>query len=98
MLTALAPLLSSPSNGGFLTACVQHCHQNIAACWATSEVQGQGEQASFLSWYTGGSLQRIVVDGVYGSDSHCACSPYSAALGQATCAADAAAVSTTTRA
>lgn len=92
MLAALAPLLASPVNGGFLTSCVQHCHQNIASCWSGSQVQGQGEQASFLSWYNGGPLQRIVVDGDFGSDTHCDCSPYSAALGRATCAAEVAAV------
>jgi hypothetical protein len=31
MLTALQPLLTSPTNGGFLSTCVQHCHQVSAA-------------------------------------------------------------------
>lgn len=77
MLTALSPLLSSATNGAYLTTCVQHCHQNLPACWSGTLVQGQELQASFLSWYTGANtLQRIVVDGQYGGNPTCYCSPY----------------------
>src|SRR5262249_9627891 len=44
VLTALAPLLNSPTNGGFLSTCVQHCHQNIQPCWLDSIIQGQNLQ------------------------------------------------------
>lgn len=50
MLKALQPLLSSPTNGGFLSTCVQHCHQNIDTCWLQSLVQAQNLQDSFVSW------------------------------------------------
>ena len=77
MLRALAPLLSSPTNGGFLTSCVQHCHQNNDPCWTKSLVANQTLAESFAAWYSGGSsLQRLVVDGPFGSDKACFCTPY----------------------
>jgi len=77
MLRALAPLLSSPTNGGFLTSCVQHCHQNNDPCWMRSLVANQTLADTFEAWYKGGSgLQRIVVDGPFGSDKQCFCTPY----------------------
>jgi len=109
MQAALQPLLTSPTNGAFLSTCVQHCHQvsvgllwdcggeeviatppphttprrthrpasqNISPCYDDSLVEGQSVQDSFLSWYRGGSLKRIVVDGVYGTNPTCYCSPY----------------------
>jgi hypothetical protein len=76
MLAALSPLLTSPSNGGFLSACSQHCHQNIAACYLQSLIEGQSVAASFASWYNGGSLAKIVIDGPLGSNPTCPCSPY----------------------
>ena len=38
-------------------------------------------QDSFVSWYDGGGLKKIVVDGPYGGDTHCECSPYARACG-----------------
>jgi len=77
MLAALAPLLGSRTDGGFLSTCVQHCHVNIDACYTRSLVQGQNVQDTFLSWYTGtGGLKPLVVDGVYGSNPTCFCTPY----------------------
>ena len=38
-LSALAPILANPMHGGFYTACVQHCHSNIDACFTSEMVQ-----------------------------------------------------------
>ena len=78
MLAALAPLLNSPTNGAFITACVQHCHQDNDPCWTRSLVSNQTLAASFAAWYAGGAdgMQRIVVDGNFGSDTACYCTPY----------------------
>jgi hypothetical protein len=77
MLTALAPLLSSSSNGLYGSACIQHCHQNIEQVWSQELVQNQTVQASFVSWWAAtGQQQRQVVDGPYGSNKHCYGVPY----------------------
>jgi O-palmitoleoyl-L-serine hydrolase len=80
MLAALAPLLQSPTNGAFITSCVQHCHQNNDPCWMDGKVANQTLADSFWAWYTGdATLQRIVVDGPYGGNPTCFCTPYQTA-------------------
>jgi hypothetical protein len=82
MLVALAPLLSSTTNGGYLSGCIQHCHQNSDGCWLRSQVANQSLADSFASWYAGGGLKRLVVDdGPYGSDKACFCTPYQGCRG-----------------
>lgn len=44
MLQALAPLTSSATNGGYLSSCVQHCHQNIDDVWLKERVGNQSTQ------------------------------------------------------
>ena len=82
MLQVLAPLLGSSTNGAFLSTCVQHCHQNNDPCWTAGKVQNQTLDDSFWSWYSGaGNLRRIVVDGNYGDNPTCYCTPYQCARG-----------------
>jgi hypothetical protein len=107
MLQALAPLTSSATNGGSLSACVQHCHQNIDDVWLRERVGNQSVQEvrarrrararaaarssapaphsprpslvsqTFLRWYTGqGSALPLVIDGLYGQNTHCFGVPY----------------------
>ena len=77
MLTALTPLLNNPLNGAFLSSCVQHCHQNIDAVWTSEIVQNQTEQETFVAWWTGdSSLKHQVVDGPFGTNTHCQGVPY----------------------
>ncbi len=75
MIQAYAPLLSSPTNGGYLSACYQHCHQNIEGIWALERVQSQTTEETFFNWWMGApnkTLRTLVVDGAWGSNSHCA--------------------------
>ena len=44
MLDKFAPLVANPANGGFLSACYQHCHQNIGPV-----VSGRGCSSLFFS-------------------------------------------------
>ena len=77
MLAALAPLTSSPTNGGYLSACYQHCHQNIEQVWDQELVQNTTVEAAFMSWWTNtGTTPRIVVDGEFGKNPHCYGTPY----------------------
>ena len=50
-LAALAPVLASPVHGGFITACVQHCHANINFCWNSEIVKGQSMSETFGAWF-----------------------------------------------
>ncbi len=77
MLAALAPLTNSPNNGGYLSACYQHCHQNIEGVWAQERVQNTSVEDAFMSWWTSaGTTPRIVIDGEFGTNSKCFGSPY----------------------
>jgi hypothetical protein len=78
MLAALAPLTSNPKNGGYLSACVQHCHQNIAQVWAQELVQNATVEDTFWAWWTGNaSAPHLVIDGDYRTNQHCFGVPYS---------------------
>jgi hypothetical protein len=77
MLAALAPLTSSATNGGFLSSCVQHCHQNIDAVFTKEMVDEQSVVQTFMRWWTGkGSAHPLVVDGAYGTNKMCFGVPY----------------------
>ena len=77
MLVKLAPLTSSATNGFYLSACVQHCHQNIADVWTRERVQNQSVQATFLRWLTGaGDAAPQVIDGLYPDNTECYGVPY----------------------
>lgn len=72
MLAALEPLMAAaPANGGFLTTCLNHCHQNRQAMWTTEVVAGQALAASFVSWLQGGPLQPLVIDNMLGQNPTC---------------------------
>jgi hypothetical protein len=76
MLAAYKPLLTSPVNGGYLSACYQHCHQNIDGVWEQELVSNATVRDLFHRWFTGAGGERVVVDGEFGSNSHCLGSPY----------------------
>jgi hypothetical protein len=77
MLAAFAPLTASQTNGGYLSACYQHCHQNVEQVWDQELVQNTTVHAAFMSWWTGdGTAPRIVIDGLFGTNAHCYGSPY----------------------
>jgi len=80
MLAKFAPLLASPTNGGFLSSCYQHCHQNIEQVYTQEEVANQTVQDTFWQWWSGaqGPLHSVVVDGPFRSNAHCYGSPYCA--------------------
>lgn len=72
MLAALAPLFAAaPASGGFLTTCLNHCHQNIDSKWLKEQVSNQTLVASFASWLAGGPLQPLVVDDMLGRNPTC---------------------------
>lgn len=85
-LSALSPVLQNPACGGFFTACVQHCHSNIDACWDKAVVAGQNMADTFWAWYDNTvngtplppGVRTLVVDSTFGSNPTCtsACSPY----------------------
>ena len=85
-LSALAPVFASAVHGGFITACVQHCHSNIDFCFGSEIVEGQSLRDTFGAWFahtTRGvdvptGLKTIVVDGRGLSNPTCtsSCSPY----------------------
>ena len=79
MIKAYAPLINSPTNGGYLSTCYQHCHQNIPGVWAKELVSNQTTQETFFNWWSGGqnqSLKTLVVDGAWKSNQFCTDSPY----------------------
>ena len=77
MLALLAPLTSSATNGGFLSACVQHCHQNIDDVFVKEQVQSQSVVQTFMRWWTGeGGGDKLVIDGLYGTNKMCFGVPY----------------------
>ena len=79
MLAAYAPLLNSPTNGGFLSTCYQHCHQNIDGVWAQEVVANLTVQEAFFGWWSGApGVPRFAVDGLWRSNPHCYGSPYDA--------------------
>ena len=49
-IAALGPALALNHTGGFLTACVQHCHANIDACFNSAMVQGQNMHDTLFAW------------------------------------------------
>ena len=51
MLDKFAPLVANPANGGFLSACYQHCHQNIGQV-VSGRGGGEGRGYSFLLFTT----------------------------------------------
>ena len=85
-LAALAPVFASSVHGGFITACVQHCHSNIDFCFGGEIVEGQSLRDTFGAWYahtvqgvdvpTG--VKTTVVDARSLSNPTCtsSCSPY----------------------
>ena len=85
-LAALAPVLANPAHGGFFTACVQHCHSNIDACFTRAVVGGQTMQDTLWAWYAQTVLHvpppagtaTIVIDGPGLANPTCtaSCSPY----------------------
>jgi hypothetical protein len=55
MLAALAPLVASTAtNGGFITACVEHCHQNAKFAFTEARVEGQTLAETWGKWYRDG--------------------------------------------
>jgi hypothetical protein len=79
MLKAYAPLIASPTNGGYLSACYQHCHQNIAAVWTQELVANTTVRDAFMAWWTGKADGVVLVDGEFGTNSKCYGTPYCAA-------------------
>jgi len=72
MLTALAPIFSSATNGAYLSSCVQHCHQNVGS-WNGERVGNFSVQQAFDAWWSrSGAAPRILVDGPVGTNAHCA--------------------------
>ena len=83
MLTALAPLINSPTNGAFLSSCIQHCHQNIGDVWSKELVANYTPRGAFVSWWSGArNVPSILVDGPFGTNAHCFGVPYE---GEPTC-------------
>ena len=75
MLAAYAPLVSSQTNGGFLSTCYQHCHQNIPNTWSKEIVESQTTQETFFNWWVGSpnkTLKSLVIDGAWRSNPYCA--------------------------
>ena len=84
MLVALQPVLSNPIHGGFYTACVQHCHSNIDACYNSEIVQNQSMSQTLHYWIQktvngtnpGGLTTVIDTDGFNNPTCTASCSPY----------------------
>ena len=86
MLTALQPVLSNPIHGGFYTACVQHCHSNIDACYNSEIVQNQSMSETLHYWLQktvnstappAGALTTVIDgDGFNNPTCTASCSPY----------------------
>ena len=82
MLAALAPLTRSATNGAYLSACVQHCHQNIDDVFTKEMVDKQSVVQTFMRWWTGqGAGSPQVVDGAYGTNKMCFGVPYACGAG-----------------
>ncbi len=81
MLTALAPLITSPTNGAYLSACYQHCHQNVNS-WDKEVINNVTVAEAFESWWSGSfTVPKITIDGVFGNSAHvCQDSPYKCSL------------------
>ena len=85
MLAALAPLTRSATNGAYLSACVQHCHQNIDDVFTKEMVDKQSVVQTFMRWWTGqGAGSPQVVDGAYGTNKMCFGVPYACGAGMPT--------------
>lgn len=79
MVTAYAPLVGSSTNGGFLSTCYQHCHQNLQNAFTREQVQGQTVQDTFWNWWSGApnkTMKTLVIDGDWRSNAFCTDSPY----------------------
>lgn len=83
---ALAPVFASPVHGGFITACVQHCHSNIDFCFDSEIVEGQSMRETFGAWFANTTrgvavppgVKTMVVDarGLANPTCTSSCSPY----------------------
>lgn len=63
MISALAPVVSSPIHGGFLQSCYQHVVEDIDGSWNGVVINGQTQVQTFTNWFTGNATGRIAVDG-----------------------------------
>lgn len=79
MVAAYAPLTSSRTNGGYLSTCLQHCHQNIDAIWTQELVANTSVRDAFMRWWTGAANGVVLIDGEFGSNAHCVGSAHCAA-------------------
>jgi len=77
MVAAYAPLLHSPVNGGYLSTCYQHCHQNIDDVYRKEIVGNSTVEAAFWKWWTGGG-GGVLLDGEWNTNGQCFGSPYCA--------------------
>jgi len=77
MVAAYAPLLQSPVNGGYLSTCYQHCHQNIDDVYRKEIVGNSTVEAAFWKWWTGGG-GGVLLDGEWNTNGQCFGSPYCA--------------------
>ena len=76
------PLTRSATNGAYLSACVQHCHQNIDDVFTKEMVDKQSVVQTFMRWWTGqGAGSPQVVDGAYGTNKMCFGVPYACGAG-----------------
>jgi hypothetical protein len=76
MLSALAPVFTSNVHGGFFSACIQHCHQNVVS-WTQEEISNTTVSQAFELWWNGSS-QRTWVDAPFDPSrkAHCRDTPY----------------------
>jgi hypothetical protein len=71
-ITALAPVLNSPSRGAFTAECSIHVIVNNDGSWSEVAVQGQTQATTFDAWYANStSLSQRVIDGPWGSNPSC---------------------------
>ena len=77
MLASLTALTSSPTNGAYLSACYQHCHQNVNS-WDKELINNVTVAEAFESWWSrSGTVPRMTIDGLFNNTQHtCQDSPY----------------------
>lgn len=71
MLTALQPVLRSPTYGLFALECSIHVIEDNDGAWNAVMVEKQTQAETFSAWYSHGASARQVVDGVWGSNPTC---------------------------
>ncbi len=71
MLSFLTPVITNPSNGGFLQSCFVHVVEDIDHSWNGVKVGGQTQVQTFSAWLGLVPGARLVIDGDWGTNPTC---------------------------